>query len=451
VRPHRVFRGAPSAFKSLLPCAVLSCLARIHRLLPVLFLSLGCDKLLAKDPDPPAGEASKIEASSEAHAEGDEKKEAEGEHGQAPTRPGRYGVPFAWEISPEEPLAKARTFMAEVLETNARFVGQGKSQFTPFVDAETPRATVLTCSDSRVQASAWDATPENDDYTVRNLGNQLSTALGSVEYGVDRLHTPVLLIVGHTGCEAVKAALEKKDKGKGPIADELSHLELPERHRRAREHDEWSSLTQAVVANVDTQVADAVAHFAPHVQSGELTVVGAVYDFQNEFDGGHGRLRLVNVNSNIEPARIDAFQEAVKAGNKSKTSSLGQRRSPNPMSALIDRTGRPLPGGPRATIDAVSVLGSGDFDAIAGTLRQPALRPGSPVPGTTDLKVARGYRPPAAATPTTTDAQGTPANNSTHEEAKTPGAAKKARAAAHSDNHPEPPEGAEHPPSGSGH
>jgi carbonic anhydrase len=409
---------------------------------------------LAKDPAPSAAdEAGKVEAPHEAEAEANEKKGAESEHSQAPARPGRYGVPFAWEISPEEPLAKARTFMAEVLETNARFMSQGKSQFTPFIDAETPRATVLTCSDSRVQASVWDSSPENDDYTVRNLGNQLSTALGSVEYGVDRLHTPVLLIVGHTGCEAVEAALDKKDKGKGPIADELSHLELPDRHRRAREDGEWSSLTKAVIANVDAQVADAVAHFAPHVQSGELTVVGAVYDFQNEFDDGHGRLRLVNVNSNIEPARIAAFQAAVKAGNdKSKGASLGQRRPPAPVSALMDRTGRPLPGGPRATIDAVSVLGKGDFDAIsAGTLRQPALRPGSPVPGTTDLKVAPGYRPPATAPSPPAETHGTPSNDAP-EEKNTHGRSKKVPGPARSDGHHETaPKEAEHPPSGPGH
>jgi carbonic anhydrase len=372
-------------------------LTRAHRLLAVLLLSAGCNKLFAKDTPPPAAppEAAKVEASTlDAAAHGDKEKEDDG----AAARPSRYGVPFAWEISPEEPLAKARAFMAEVLKANGTFMQQGKAHFTPFADAETPRATVLTCSDSRVQAAAWDTTPENDDYTVRNLGNQLSTALGSVEYGVDRLHTPVLLIIGHTGCEAVKAALDKKAKGKGALADELSHVELPDRHRRARESEEWSLLTKAVVTNVDAQVADALAHFASLVQSGELTVIGAVYDPHNEFNGGHGGLRLVNVNSNIEESRIEAFREAVNEANKAVGPAFGQRRSTTPQSPQLDRSGRPLPGGPRATIDAVTVLGNGNFDALStGTFRQPTLlRPGSIVPGTSDLKVAPGYRPHAA-------------------------------------------------------
>jgi carbonic anhydrase len=414
--PHA--RAAGSSFKSGQTLPFPRGLARVHRLLPFLLLSLGCNKLLAKDaPAPPAGEPGKVEAPpAEADGQG---KETAGQGGEAHPRPGRYGVPFAWEISPEEPLAKARTFMAEVLGANATFMKRGKGFFTPFAEAETPRATVLTCSDSRVQAPVWDASPENDGYTVRNLGNQLATALGSVEYGIERLHTPVLLIIGHTGCAAIESVLEKKEKGKGPIADELSRIELPERHRHGRESEEWSLLTKAVVANVDAQVADAVAHFAHHVQSGELTVVGAVYDFQNELDDGHGRLRLVNVNSNIEPSRVEAFQAAVKAGDKSQAPpALGQRRVQNPLSTLVDRTGRPLPGGPRATINAVSILGSGD-PMSEGTLVQPSLRPGSVVPGTVDLKVAKGHRPPgAAAAPPTTPAPGAMPEEAPHGEEK---------------------------------
>jgi carbonic anhydrase len=368
-------------------------LARAHRLLPLLLLSLGCNKLFAKDAPAPAvsNEVGKIEA---LHAEEDHVGE-KAKDGAA--RPARYGVPFAWEISPEEPLARARLFMSEVLKANETFMNQGKEHFIPFADEEKPRATVLACSDSRVQAGAWDGSPENDDYTVRNLGNQLSTSLGSVDYGVGRLHTPVLLIIGHTGCDAVKSVLDKSAaKGKGPIADELSHLELPERFRRVRQDEEWDSLTKAVVANVDAQVADAVEHFAPYVQSGELTIVGAVYDFQNDLEAGHGRLHLVNVNSNTEGSRIAAFKEAVREDDKPAPSALGQRRPPTDLVApMIDRTGRPLPGGPRATINAVNILGAGNFDAVStGTVRQPALSPGSPVPGTSDLKVAPGgYRP----------------------------------------------------------
>jgi len=349
---------------------------------------MGCNKLFAKDTPAPAAE--------EGQAEAEKGAPAEAAHDPAPgaapreARAARYGVPFAWEISPEEPLARARKFMAEVLSANATFMGQGRDHFAPFAEGEKPRATVLACADSRVQAGAWDASPENDDYTVRNLGNQLETSLGSVEYGVEHLHTPVLLIIGHTGCEAVKTVMNKAVKGKDSVSQELSHMKLGER-RRGGDSGEWDALTSAVVANVDSQVSQAVAHFAPFVQSGELTVVGAVYDVANHLDEGHGRLRIVNVNSNVEDERVAAFVEAVKEDAKpARAPSFAARRPPDERGhGLLDGTNRLLPGTPRATINAVSVLGGGGLDAVSsGTLHAP--RAGDILPGTSDLKLAPG-------------------------------------------------------------
>jgi carbonic anhydrase len=350
---------------------------------------MGCNKLFAKDTPAPAAEEGK--------AETEKDKSAEAAHDEAPggapreARAARYGVPFVWETSPEEPLARARKFMAEVLAANATFMGQGRDHFAPFAEGEKPRATVLACADSRVQAGAWDASPENDDYTVRNLGNQLETSLGSVEYGVEHLHTPVLLIVGHTGCDAVKTVMNKTVEGKDSVSQELSRMKLSER-RRGGDSGEWDALTSAVVANVDSQVSQAVAHFSPFVQSGELTVVGAVYDVANHFDEGHGRLRIVNVNSNVEDERIAAFVKAVKEDEKpARAPSFAARRTPDERgNGLLDGTSRLPPGTPRATINAVSVLGSGGLDAVSsGTLRTP--RAGSDIlPGTSDLKLAPG-------------------------------------------------------------
>jgi carbonic anhydrase len=359
-------------------------LARSHLILPLLLLSIGCSKLFAKDPAPAD------EASADAPEKGSQGHEETTIEKQEPASPGSYSVPFAYEISPEEPLAKARAYVAEVLRTNDVFMAQGKDHFKPFAEAEHPRATVLTCADSRVQSAAWDASPEDDSYTVRNLGNQVSTSVGSIEYGVERLHTPVLLIIGHTGCAAVEAAREKsKEKPEGALAEELSHISLPK--------DEEGTLAEAVAANVNAQVADAVGRFARHVQSGDLTVVGAVYDFRNDLDDGHGRLRLINVNGNIEEARIDAFEQAVKEGKGvepapppgvKRTSSVASNFAPGALPtdatsdarvrALIEKASRLLPES-RATINAVTVLGGGGLDALeTGVLKTTGGRPPTP-------------------------------------------------------------------------
>lgn len=283
-------------------------MSALARVLPLVLALAGCSKLLGEKPAPEAPPAP-LAPPAAAATPADHEPAALAAH-QEQERAARYGVPFAWETSPDEPLAKARGFLAEVLRANQANVALGRPHFTPFADGQTPRATVLSCADSRVQASAWDQTPENDDFTVRNIGNQLGLALGSVEYGIEHLHTPLLLVVGHTGCGAVKAALAQPEGLSAPIQAELAGLKLPPGRKGASEAQLW---TEAVIANVNAQVSAATQHFASFVHSGELTVVGVVYDFRNELGKGYGKLHFVNVNTNTDQARVDAFLRAVQS------------------------------------------------------------------------------------------------------------------------------------------
>ncbi len=351
-------------------------------LLTLSLAAFGCNQLKAvaggnkkKEKPPAAAEAPATPSPAAAVAAAEPAKAA-----VEPAEPARYGVPFAWESSPNEPLAKARGFLAEALRANQLAVGLGRQHYAPFVEGQSPRATVVTCADSRVQPSAWDQTPENDDFTVRNIGNQVSNALGSVEYGVEELHTPLLLVVGHTGCGAVKAAMGKPDELSPAIRSELAALKLPPARKGVKPEAAW---TDAVSANVNTQVQLATEHFAELVHSGELTVVGAVYDFRNDLGKGYGRLQVINVNTNTDPTRIDAFLKAVQgmvgaagaagaSGAASLSASPGVNASPtgsvtlngkpvgsnetveDRVKKIIDRAQRALPSGkkPNVTVSA---------------------------------------------------------------------------------------------------
>lgn len=222
--------------------------------------------------------------------------------------PRNFLVPFAWEASEREPLAQARSFLKEILTDNAIYMDHGPRFFSAFAAGQTPRATVVTCSDSRVHTTAFDTTPENDDFMVRNIGNQVANAEGSVEYGVEHLGTPVLLILGHTGCGAVQAALAGLSDQSAPLRKELEALRLPSPKAGATPEDAWSD---AVIANVHNQVAVVLDRFGARVQSGKLTVIGAVYDFRNDLRHGAGKVSIVDVNGNSEPERMQAFLEAI--------------------------------------------------------------------------------------------------------------------------------------------
>ncbi|MBL8721066.1 MAG: carbonic anhydrase [Myxococcales bacterium] len=280
--------------------------------LTLLLLSAGllsCDKAAAHAAEHGAS------ASSSAHGAASASHDAPGgAHGHAPAANGghqaaesKLPVPFIGEPGS---LDVAKGFMRAMLGDNESFVsGHPTGHFQPFVAAEKPRATLLACADSRVQANALVKGAENDLFTVRNLGNQFKTAEGSVLYGVEHLATSVLLILGHSGCGAVKAAMGPHTDLEGPIKVEIDGIVVPPRKPGSNDGD---ALTEAVVANVHDQVRAATTRFADRVREGRLVIVGAVYDFRNDLKQGFGRVTVVNVNGTSDPAAITAFTKAVE-------------------------------------------------------------------------------------------------------------------------------------------
>ncbi len=244
------------------------------------------------------------------HAEAKASEDVKGDE-KSDEAPQKYTVPFAWESSKAEPLSLTRAFLKESFEDNKTYMEHGPKFFSAFADAELPRATVITCSDSRVQSQAWDETSENDDYTVRNFGNTLSGDEGSIEYGVEHLNTPLLLIIGHTGCGAVKAASGDTSKLSKAMQAQLKGLQIPRPSAGKNENQVWA---EGVVANVHNQVALALKKYGKRVQSGALTVIGAVFDFRDDLGQGAGKFMIVDVNGNGEAERMEAFMAAVNDG-----------------------------------------------------------------------------------------------------------------------------------------
>jgi carbonic anhydrase len=270
-------------------------------LVPCLALLLGgCHAQPQVQPEPAKKVAKKAGARAK-KAEARKEREAE-------RAPETFTVPFAWEAAKDEPLALTRSFLRDAFSDNDTYMQRGDKFFAAFADKQTPRATVITCADSRVHSQAWDSTPENDDFTVRDIGNQVENVEGSVEYGIEHLHTPLLLVIGHTGCGAVKAAMGDTSKLSEPIRKELEHLHVPAADPSKAPEVAWA---EAVVANVNNQVAFSLKRFNREVHEGTLTVVGAVYDFRNDLGQGAGKLVIVNVNGNADADRMESFVDAV--------------------------------------------------------------------------------------------------------------------------------------------
>lgn len=191
--------------------------------------------------------------------------------------------------------SQVSAFVNHLSADNASYIAaHNPAFFAELAKGQHPKATVVTCSDSRVHTTAIDKTPEDELFMVRDIGNQMSTAEGSVEYGVHHLHTPVLLFIGHSRCGAINAAGGDYSKESVAIKRELDTISI----------SKGAANIDGVKTNVNNQVAAASKKFADEVKGGHLTVIGAVFDFADDMKQGAGKLNIININGETDPAKL---------------------------------------------------------------------------------------------------------------------------------------------------
>lgn len=139
-----------------------------------------------------------------------------------------------------------------------------------------PYATVIACSDSRVTPTTVFDAGLGDIFDVRLAGNVVDdSALGSIEYAVDHLHTPVIVVMGHENCGAVTAAYDdivKGQKAHGHVEDLVEEI--------APAVNKNGTVNDAILKNVDDVVNEVKADpvVAKAIKEGKVQVVGAYYD-----------------------------------------------------------------------------------------------------------------------------------------------------------------------------
>ena len=123
--------------------------------------------------------------------------------------------------SPGETVGDWRTALRYLESGNKRYV-ENRPRSRSFATGERelldkgqkPFAAVLTCSDSRVVPEIFFDQRPGDIFVVRNAGGIADTAaLGSIEFAVEYLKTPLIVVVGHSGCGAVTGAFEDGEYG----------------------------------------------------------------------------------------------------------------------------------------------------------------------------------------------------------------------------------------------
>lgn len=141
-----------------------------------------------------------------------------------------------------------------------------------------PSFAILTCSDSRVVPEKLFNLSFGDAFVVRVVGNSAAdqSVLGSLEYAVDHLHVRELLVLGHTGCGAVRLATEGANPGNlGPVVRDL------ERAKSKVPIESENDPDAIAESNVRLQLRlleDNSYVIRAAVDKGQLMLHGAMYD-----------------------------------------------------------------------------------------------------------------------------------------------------------------------------
>lgn len=176
--------------------------------------------------------------------------------------------------------------LAMLKEGNAAFV-QGActptstERLRELVAGESPFAVIVACSDARTPPGALFNRGLGDLFIVRVAGNTVdNTGLGSIEYGVAVLGAPLVLVLGHTQCGAVEAAVKVvRDKAKfpGSIGAVVAPI-IPAVRSLEGGPDLANRAVAANVQRVVSRLKTAKPIISRAVAERKLKVAGAVYD-----------------------------------------------------------------------------------------------------------------------------------------------------------------------------
>lgn len=180
-----------------------------------------------------------------------------------------------------------------------------------------PDITLLTCSDARVPSSVVGPL-FNRVFAVENIGNQVKTSEGSILYGLLHLRTPLMLVVGHSDCGAIKAA--DSDFSGEPEAIQLELQNVKASLQEAAcpvSKDENAPLfyTQLAEFNVDRQIEYLLQNeeVAALVDKGELVIGGLMLDLHNVYGQGYASMFTININGKCQPETAAAPGDRVLA------------------------------------------------------------------------------------------------------------------------------------------
>ena len=190
-------------------------------------------------------------------------------------------------VGVQQPAPSADAVLAELKAGNAHHVAkkyqrphQTVARQQALVSSQSPHSAILACADSRVPPEIIFDEGLGDIFDVRLAGNVAGDhATASLEYAAEHLHVPLIVVMGHTHCGAVTAALEG-----GTLPGKLPSLIAalrPAVEQSAKEPgDRLDNAVRDNVLLVVEQLRTSKPVLSELVATGKLRIVGAVYSLE---------------------------------------------------------------------------------------------------------------------------------------------------------------------------
>jgi carbonic anhydrase len=184
--------------------------------------------------------------------------------------------------------------LRKLLEGNKRFMKgettdprRKPADFARLAEGQAPIAVIVSCADSRVPPELIFDQGVGDLFVVRVAGNVISgagaTVKGSIEYAVAELNVPLVMVLGHTKCGAVKAAVKHinaDDALPGAIAELVNTIKPAVVKAKSQAGDVLENAIKANVGIGVQRLKSLEPVLADPVKKARVRVVGGLYDLR---------------------------------------------------------------------------------------------------------------------------------------------------------------------------
>jgi carbonic anhydrase len=190
--------------------------------------------------------------------------------------PGSGRQPEA-KLTPDAVLAELKAGNEHHVRHKYQHPHETATRQRELIAGQNPHAEILSCSDSRVPPELIFDQGLGDLFVIRVAGNVATDVeLGSLEYGAEHLHIPLLVVLGHEGCGAVTAAVQGGE-AEGHIATLVSLIKPAVEKSRGTPGDPINNAVRANVKLVVEQLRSSTPVLSRLVAEGKLKIVGGVY------------------------------------------------------------------------------------------------------------------------------------------------------------------------------